>query len=63
MTPSCPKCSGTSFSLEELKVQKSAYRIFGVCCTHCGAVVGTQDYYNIGSLIHNLAKKLNVNLD
>jgi len=61
--PKCPSCNNRTFSLEELSLQKSAYKLYGVCCTSCGAVVGTQEYFNIGTLIHKLAKKLRVNLD
>jgi predicted nucleic-acid-binding Zn-ribbon protein len=62
MVPKCPKCGCTLFSLEELSVQKSDFRIFGVCCSACGAVVGVKEFYDNGDLIHKLARRLNVDL-
>lgn len=60
--PKCPKCENITFTLEELKIEKSNYRIYGVCCKKCGTVVGTEEFYNVGTLVKNLAKKLNVNI-
>ena len=62
-TPKCPSCSNTSFELNEITIDKAAYRTYGVCCSHCGAVVGVQEYFNIGVLIKKLAKGLRINLD
>ncbi|HHX4177520.1 hypothetical protein BWD41_16570 [Citrobacter braakii] len=57
-TTSCPKCSSTRFELKEHPVANSKYRILFIQCSSCGAAVGTTEYQNTNSLIHNLAKKL-----
>jgi predicted nucleic-acid-binding Zn-ribbon protein len=62
-TAKCPKCESTSFELKENSVQGSNFRLNFVQCTHCGCVVGVQEYFNIGALIKKFAKKLNINLD
>ena len=59
----CPKCSGSSFEMAETPVKGSKFRLSFVRCASCGCVVGVQDFYNIGSLIHELAEKLNAKLD
>jgi uncharacterized Zn finger protein len=62
MSPSCPKCGNSTFSLEELKVKKSNFQVLGVCCSSCGSVVGIQEPLNISSLIMKLAKGLNISI-
>ncbi len=60
--PTCPSCGNRNFTLEEMNVSKAGFKIYGICCSNCGVVVGTQEYYNIGALIFKLANKLNVKL-
>jgi len=60
--PSCPKCDNRTFSLEEISPARSNYKFSAICCSHCGAIAGVVDFFNIGQLIHNLAKKLGVSL-
>jgi predicted nucleic-acid-binding Zn-ribbon protein len=62
-TPKCPSCSNTSFELNEISINKAAWRTYGVCCSQCGAVVGVQEFFNIGILVKKLAKGLKINLD
>lgn len=62
VTPTCPKCPETTFELVELKVKKSNYKKYAVCCASCGCVVGVEDYFNTAVLLENLAKKLGVKL-
>jgi hypothetical protein len=62
-TPKCPCCSHTSFELVEIKIATASYRTHAVCCSSCGAVVGVQEFFNIGALIHKLADKLHVRLE
>lgn len=59
----CPQCqkSGFETSIEEPK--DSLFKIIFIRCQWCKTVVGTLEYFNNGSLIHKLAKKLNINLD
>ncbi|MEI8225930.1 MAG: hypothetical protein WCG82_08375 [Bacteroidota bacterium] len=61
-TPKCPKCDNSSFVLEELKVDKSSYQLWGICCSLCGTVIGTHERYNIGTLLFNMAKALKINI-
>jgi hypothetical protein len=61
-TSRCPKCASSSFELENFTPRNSEFKLSFVQCSSCGAVVGVLDYYNIGQLIHDLAKKLNVHL-
>ncbi len=59
----CPKCGGHSFEMVENTPSRSSYKIMFIQCASCGAVVGTQEYFNIGSLIYKLAKALGRSLD
>jgi uncharacterized Zn finger protein len=59
----CPKCPNSSFELVENTPRHSEFKLSFIQCSSCGAVVGVLDYYNIGQLIHDLAKKLRVNID
>ena len=59
----CPKCDSTSFEMQEAKVSGARFKLMFIQCSRCGAVIGVQDYYNIGNLIYKLAEKLHVNLD
>ena len=61
-TPKCPMCNNHTFSFEKLTLDKCKYQFYGICCSSCGCVVGTHEYYNIGTLLYRLAKKLNIDL-
>lgn len=61
--PKCPSCASASFELKELEIKNARWKTYGVCCSHCGAVVGVQEFFNNGILIKKLAKALKVNLD
>jgi hypothetical protein len=54
----CVKCGNTSFETKEAEPQGSHYKVVFVQCTKCGGVVGVMDFFNIGSLLQTLAKKL-----
>ncbi len=58
----CIKCGSTRFEIKENSPTGSRFKIMFVQCNSCGGVVGIMDYYNIGQLIHDLAKKLNITL-
>lgn len=58
----CPKCDFSSFEIAETPVKNSNYRLMFVRCSSCGCVVGVKDFFNTPTLIHQLAKKLHVNL-
>lgn len=62
--PTCPKpdCNSHLFSTQILEPSGSAFKLFAVCCSRCGAVVGVMDYYNLGSMLVKLGKKLGVDV-
>ncbi len=60
----CIKCEGHLFELAEHDPGGFAQHKYNlVQCSGCGTVVGAVDYYNLGTLIHQLAEKLGVPLD
>jgi hypothetical protein len=59
----CGKCDGYVFEVVETVPGNSRYKVLFVQCSSCGTVVGVMDYFNIGTLIYNLAGKLKINLD
>jgi hypothetical protein len=61
-TPKCPKCDHTTFQVTVNSPSKSNFKLQLIHCASCGCVVGTQEYYNSGALIFELAKKLNIKL-
>lgn len=58
----CVKCGSTSFEVREHTPYQSNFVLNFVQCRSCGGVVGVLDYYNIGQLIHDLARKLGVSI-
>jgi hypothetical protein len=60
----CPKagCNSHSFEMVQYSPANSNFKMLFTQCTKCGTVVGVTEYYNIGKLLHNLAKKLNVDI-
>ena len=54
----CPKCDSTYFEVETKQPSKSNYKLMFVQCSSCGCVVGTMDYWNIGTKIIELEKKI-----
>ena len=59
----CPKCNNQTFEVVEHTPQKSKFKFFFIQCSKCGAVVGTHEYFHLGTLIKKFAQKLNINLD
>lgn len=58
----CSKCDCTRFELKEANISGSAYRMFFVQCSSCGAVVGVVPFMNTAALIQQLADKMNIKL-
>jgi hypothetical protein len=60
----CPRsdCTGMSFTMRELKVSNSNYKLNSVECSICGAVVGVMEFTNVSAMLHKLGKKLGVTL-
>lgn len=57
-TPKCIKCGHTTFEMTELNVRDADWKYLSIQCSSCGAMHAVTEYYNIGYLIHQLAKKL-----
>jgi predicted nucleic-acid-binding Zn-ribbon protein len=58
----CIKCGGHSYEVHEVEPKGSKFKLYFVQCAKCGGVVGVTDYYNIGALLHVMAKKLGIAL-
>lgn len=58
LSSTCPKCGSISFEVATVEPNKSNHKLNFVRCSSCGGVVGVLDFYNIGSLLQNLAKEL-----
>lgn len=54
----CPKCENGYFEVTENSPAKSNFKLLFVQCSRCGSVVGTMDYWNIGTLIKELERKI-----
>ena len=61
--PKCPKCNNSNFALVLIEPKGTRFKMYAVCCSECGAVVGTEPFDTTAELIYCLAKKLKVNLD
>ncbi|MGA2553267.1 MAG: hypothetical protein ABSF20_00605 [Smithella sp.] len=61
-TSTCIKCGNTRFEIKIVEPNGSSFKLTFIQCASCGGVVGVMDFFNIGQLIHNLAKKLGFKL-
>lgn len=52
----CSKCDNTFFEIKQAEPSGSAYKLYFVQCSRCGAVVGIQEYYNSGAMLEKLTK-------
>jgi uncharacterized protein with PIN domain len=60
---SCPKCSGTSFELQEAPNIKGArFKHSFIQCSSCGAVISVMEHFNISELLNKIAAKLGFKL-
>ncbi len=62
-TSKCPHCQKSGFEAVEEEPRGANFKTIFIRCQWCKTVVGVTEYYNCGTLIHNLAKELNVELD
>lgn len=60
--PNCPRCKHAHFTVSEITPTGSNFKFNAIHCSACGCVVGVVDYFNIGQVLHNLAKALNVKI-
>jgi uncharacterized Zn finger protein len=56
----CPKCENHRFEMVEVEPGNWRFKIMFVQCTSCGTVVGTMDYFNLSTLIHELEEKVEI---
>lgn len=56
----CIKCGGTTFEMVEVKPYKSNFIVMFIQCSRCGGVVGVTDYYQIGTELQIIKKKLGI---
>ena len=59
----CPRCDSTSFEMVEHTPSGSSFKLMFIQCAFCKSVVGVMDYYNIGSRLLELAKKMGITLE
>ena len=58
----CPKCDSSHFEVAQETIKGTNFYLSFIRCASCGTVVGVMDFYNIGAIIHDLAKALGVKL-
>ncbi len=56
----CIKCGGHSFEMVEATPMKSNFIVMFIQCSKCGGVVGITDYYQIGTELQIIKKKLGI---
>lgn len=64
MIPKCsdPKCSSTLFKSSVVEPIDSKFKIQVIHCVTCGCAIGVLEYYNIGAVLHKVAKALKIDL-
>jgi hypothetical protein len=60
--PMCPRCENKTFSIKLMEPSGSSKKMYGICCSKCGSVVGVREYFDVGTLVHKLAEKLRIKL-
>lgn len=56
----CAKCDGTTFEMVEATPRGSNFSVMFIQCSRCGGVVGVTDYYQIGTELQIIKKKLGI---
>jgi len=56
----CAKCGGHFFEMKENEPTGSQFKIMFIQCSGCGGVVGVTEYFNIGSKLLAIEKKLGI---
>ena len=59
-TPTCPKCGGVYFSIQELRVQGANYRHNAIVCQSCGCIVGTEEYLSTMNMLGKICDHLGI---
>ncbi len=55
----CQKCDSGMFEVVENSPSGSNFKIMFIQCSSCGTVIGTTDYYNVGSLLKDQEEQIN----
>lgn len=58
MLSTCPHCKNHIFEIQEVSPSGSNFKLYFVQCTHCGAPLGTQEFFNTSALIKDLELKV-----
>ncbi len=56
----CIKCGGMLFEIKEAEPRDSQFKLIFIQCAMCGGVVGVIDFYNLGSELQLIKKKLGI---
>jgi predicted nucleic-acid-binding Zn-ribbon protein len=60
--PCCPKCGHRHFATTEIEPTGTTFKHSAIHCSSCGAVVAVMDFYNLGTILKKIAKKLGINI-
>lgn len=58
MISKCVKCENTSFEMKENSPIGSRFKLLFVQCYSCGTPIGAMEYFNSGSQIEIVTKKI-----
>jgi hypothetical protein len=59
----CSKCDNTTFEMvEKDNITGANFKVMFIQCARCGAVIGVQDYYNLGAMLNTIKKHLGIPL-
>lgn len=53
----CGHCGQTGTKIVEIEPNGARYKQSAICCTHCSAILGVGDYYNVGTLLKTAEKE------
>lgn len=59
-TSTCIKCESTRFELKPVEPTGARYKYYFIQCASCGGVVGSHEYFNLGSMLEKIGKALGV---
>lgn len=59
-TPTCAKCGSSTFEMGEIKIANANFRHNAIVCSHCGAIVATEELMSVMHMLGKIAEKLGV---
>ena len=60
-TPSCPKCTNTTFEMKEMEIGNASYRHNVIICRSCGCIVGIEEIKSLMFMLIKIGEKLGLN--